>query len=668
LLGVSVNAREPEPREVIKSAREMSKKGAHAFALELYLKNLEKLDSLKVETQKALLQGIFDASLGLLDQKSYQSAIRGLVALLAPTRSGIMASKLGIRVRSLLDQTSLGLVIEGQANLAISALDSLMEDGPGGPLRWALLVRAYLEIGIHAKAKSTLYRALSLHPDAPELLFARASLAATLAKQAVSRSAYSRAESLLQEAATDLEKAVTTKSHAAGIHRALGKIKGSLWIYYQATGQYPRNTLMLQAAEEAYSEAARLDIRDPQAPFELGRLMFTAGDWVWAEVWFREASKRIKSFLALPDLPAPIRSSTLRRLEECRHFLASTYYHRAVDAANTGHFELARELVSTASKKVPAYSSRASELLTWLAVRRRSFQKEIDRLSKMPESGDAQTALGDLWMRVRDYPRAREAYSRALSKPLKAFTTAQVEDRLFGARQIQEPIIKTTQYAGELQVGLEVPKSLDRTYLQSMLHKAHAITMGYFPHRLKGPLGLKVFPNRRSYLSLAGPRVNAAQGGFYVYGRITTFQEPGRSRTKWLTILVHEITHRYVDEMTYHQAPRWLYEGIALLVSQRWSRADQTRLQKLAAADRLHDWNDLEELFVRNWNQPKEIDRLYLQAHHMVHWLVSRQDFDRIIILLAILRDGRPLEQAMAAAFGKSPEKLQELWLEELKR
>ena len=209
---------------------------------------------------------------------------------------------------------------------------------------------------------------------------------------------------------------------------------------------------------------------------------------------------------------------------------------------------------------------------------------------------------------------------------------------------------------------------MDRLMLQSLLQKAHALTMSFFPHRLNGPLGLKVFANRRAYLEAAGPRINQDQGRHYVFGRIVTFQEPGRTRGKWLDILVHEITHRYVDEMTYHQAPRWLYEGIARWVSGRWSKSDRVRLQKLAERGKLFKWAEMEELFVRNWNQPGVIDRLYLQSHHMVHWLVSLHDFNRIVVMLAFLRDGRPLEQAMTAAFGQTPEEMQRRWLEEISR
>ena len=651
--------------QTVKQALAESKQGNHAAAMELFQEAAKYYGSASVGERDAIRQGLFDSATGLIEAGKYAPAIGGLVTLLPLTRRGCSCQAFAVQVRMVLEYSAMSMILTDRSKLAIPALEALLKDSPGTPMRWALLARAYLEIGELEKAAHTLRRGLSLHAAAPELLFVKATLAGTMARREVARAGYQRAEFLLQDAVQDLQAALLREPKAGGIHRALGTVKGSLWVYYRATGQYQKALETLEASEVAFTDAAHLEPNNPEPAFELGNLLLTAQDWVWAEVWLREAQNRYRRISKSKREPEVARAAARRGVEACRERIVAALFNRAIDSANTANFDLARELLQSASKKMPAASAQANEMAGWVLARRTLFQREVDRLGSASDSGDAQVALGDLWMRARRYEQARMAYQRALKAELKSILPGQVQDRIHGTMQIEDrPAVENTE-VGSLEVSLETPAGVEIASLKTLLQKAHAMTMSVFPHRLHGPLGIKVFANRRAFLEQAAPRVGASQSGFYAFGRVVTFDEPHRSQGKWLEILVHEITHRYVDEMTYSHAPRWLSEGLALWVSEKWPAKKRVQIERLASEGRLIPWGELEKHYARNWNDPGEIQVLYLQSQHMVHWLIKRFTFERLMVLLGALRTGQAVDNAMVSAYGLPVEIMEIHWARE---
>jgi tetratricopeptide (TPR) repeat protein len=650
---------------IVQEALSQSTQGDHLGALELYKKAAGAFEAASVGEREAIRKGLLHEASLLFEKHEYQAAIGGLVALLPLTRCRGSCQSFVIQVRMLLEHAAMTMILTDRSEAAIPALEALLQDSPGTPMRWALLARAYLETGEIESAERTLRRGLSLHADSPELLFIKASLAGTLARLEVSRASYQRAEFLMQDAVRDLQAALLREPREGGIHRALGTLQASLWVYYRATGQYQKALSTLEAAEVAYTDAAHLSSTNPEPAFELGNLLFTAQDWIWAEVWLREARERYQEASRQKGVPEVARASARKSVERCEETIAAALFNRAIDAVNTARFDLARRLLRAASMKLPASAPQSTELLGWVLASRRAFQQKVDRLGGMTESGDAQVELGDLWMRAHRYDLARMAYQRALQGRLEKFQPDQIQDRIHGTLELQEkPVTKSAQ-VGSLEVFLEAPPELDADFLQNLLQKAHAMTMSRFPHRLSASLGIKVFGNRRAFLEEAAPRVGIYQSGFYAYGRVVTFHQPNRSHRKWLEILEHEITHRYVDEMTYSRAPRWLSEGLALWVSQKWSTAKRLQIDRLASSGRLIPWSEMEDHFARNWNQPEETRVLYLQSHHMVAWLVKRFTFERLMILLDTLRTGQNLDAAMVSAYGLPVEIMEVHWARE---
>ena len=356
--------------KTIQQALAESKQGNHGAALEFFQEAAKRFDTASVGERDAIRQGLFDAATGLIEVRKYQPAIGGLVVLLPLTRRGGSSQSFAVQVRMVVEYAAMSMILTDRSELAISALEALLQDSPGTPMRWAMLARAYLETKEFEAVGRTLRRGLSLHPDSPELLFVKASLAGTLARREVSRSGYQRAEFLMQDAVRDLQAALLREPRAGGIHRGLGAVRSSLWVYYRATGQYKQALFMLDGAEVAYTDAAHLDPDNPEPAFELGNLLFTAQDWVWSEVWMREARTRYGRASRQGQLPEVAREAARRSMQRCDQAIASALFNRAIDAVNTARFDQARGLLQADSQKMPASAAQSTELRRWVMARR----------------------------------------------------------------------------------------------------------------------------------------------------------------------------------------------------------------------------------------------------------------------------------------------------------
>ncbi len=645
----------------------ISRRGADALALDLYLNELGHVESAQPDQRAAFLKGLLLTCIRLIEHDANEPAMRGLVALL-PITGGKDAelAEIGTAARLALQRLCVDLILAHQPGLAVTGLDALLVDGSGDAMRWALLVRALVESGDNDKAQDTLKRALRLFPSAPELFFARATLAGALSREAVVHSNYARAGMLLVGAARDLEKSVAHEPGIASIRRALGKIRSSLWIFYKSTGHYKKAIEMLQAAEDAYADAAFLDPRNPEIPFELGRMLFSARDWIAAANWFDLAYRRYQALTKNKNLTAAARKDMRRNTDRCLHNLAATYHNRTLDAHNTAQFARARELVKQAARLVPAYAAQSQKLLGFLARSQADFERKKKKLENKPGSADALVALGDLLMQARDYAGARAAFEHAGALASDTFSSTQIADRVFSTRELNGSSRRIDLPLGYVQTELEIPKDFDTSVVVDLLQRANALNMGFFPNRLNGPVDLKIFPNRRAFIERAGPRISTRQAGACVFGRLLTFDVPGRPRAKWLEILVYEIAHRYVDELSYSNAPRWLSEGIALLISREWAARDDRRLYALAQDGRLASWNDLDRRLDQDWNDPEAINTIYLQSESIVRWLIRRHDRRRLFVLLAVMRAGAPLEMAIQQVYNLPLLNLEKNWRDEI--
>jgi hypothetical protein len=216
---------------------------------------------------------------------------------------------------------------------------------------------------------------------------------------------------------------------------------------------------------------------------------------------------------------------------------------------------------------------------------------------------------------------------------------------------------------GTLSVEAELPAlGFDANLLLVQLTKAHARAMGILPYRLVGALSIKVFANQRMFLEMGGERLGPLHQAFYSGGRILTYAEPHRGAGEWQKILMHGLAHRIVDEMSYSRAPRWLVEGLSRWASEPWTAQRRLQLKQLADRNRLFPFSQLDRNYVEGWNDPETLEVLYLQSQHMVLWLIRSYGFEKLLDLLAGLRQGHPLNKVLAEVYELKPETIEHLW------
>jgi tetratricopeptide (TPR) repeat protein len=562
-------------------AAERALEAGDAFsALPMFLGRLESLSDAPPEARRRVLEGALAACQALASTRRLEPARQGLMALLGPAREFSAEPLLADRIQQALERVALDLVVAGQPGPAAEALGALMASGPGSALRWALLARAHAEQGALERAAETLERGLQIHPDAPELLFVRAALTGTLAARSVARANFQGAEAMLRRAEVDLAQAAEREPGAAGIHRALGKIRADLWIHTRATGRPGEAQALLDLAEQALGEAIRLELEDPELPLELAELLLTAGDPVFAEVHFAEAARRFTDLAARAATPPDLR------------------------------------------RGATAGAARSQERRLQCRARRAFW------LARRAEAERALEAAGE---------RAEAPVERGNLSVLRRVHAFRI---------------------GELAVRLELPADMDPDPLRGLLERAQALCAAVLEHRLQGPLDLLVFTNRRAFLEGAGGGLDAGEAGTYLLGRAYTFQAPGRGWAAWLDLMVRLLAHRYVGEMSYTRAPRWLSEGLARWISQGLPAARAAELAALVRREPV-PWDRLEESYQVRAGDPQEREALDLQAHGMVAFLVERHGLERLQVLLAGLRAGKPIADALGLAFDRSAQDLE---------
>jgi len=170
-----------------------------------------------------------------------------------------------------------------------------------------------------------------------------------------------------------------------------------------------------------------------------------------------------------------------------------------------------------------------------------------------------------------------------------------------------------------LHIHLEVPI---RVHIQEQLHIPGGVEVAGWIEGL-------AIPNRNTIL-LRSPRVS-------------------RTPLELETVFAHELTHLALHRRVPHGLPRWLDEGLAMLVSRELRPGDIPILARLAATQSLTDFTGGRPDF----GGPRAPRAAYAQALSMVHYLKQRDGWEGLARLLNRLAAGDGVATAVATVYGQ---------------
>jgi hypothetical protein len=124
-------------------------------------------------------------------------------------------------------------------------------------------------------------------------------------------------------------------------------------------------------------------------------------------------------------------------------------------------------------------------------------------------------------------------------------------------------------------------------------------------------------------------------------------------------IFAHELAHLALGQRVPHGLPRWLNEGLAMLVSQELRPGDIPVLTRLAASNFLTNFSPIDLDFQGGMHRARAA---YAQSLSMVHYLKRQKGWPGLARLLDGLATGQGLSAAMTDVYGKPWPAIIEAW------
>ncbi len=313
-----------------------------------------------------------------------------------------------------------------------------------------------------------------------------------------------------------------------------------------------------------------------------------------------------------------------------------------------------------AEKKIldvnPVYG-RFYFLLADSLVSRRKYMEAVDFSRKAieldPELWPAYVTLGMNLTRVGDLDGGRRAMELAfegdpfnvwaansldLLEQMDKFVESESEHFLYRMSAEDGPVLSS--YAARL--AEEVYEKLTGRY-------------GFEP---EGPLYIEIFPDHGGFAvrTLGLPGLEGALG--VCFGKVIAMDSPRTRKAgtfNWGTTLWHEFAHVITMQMTNHNIPRWLTEGLSVSEEYKarpgWGDGIDLPFIKAYKEGKLLKVSELNRGFTRP-ESPQQIMLSYLQSALACQWMEETFGFDSIRRSLLLFAENRPAEEVFLETLG----------------
>jgi hypothetical protein len=175
-----------------------------------------------------------------------------------------------------------------------------------------------------------------------------------------------------------------------------------------------------------------------------------------------------------------------------------------------------------------------------------------------------------------------------------------------------------------------------------------------------------VYADEEAFYDALGPGTRENVGGQANADIRTMFGliRPSEVGSDWVDTLVsHELTHLVFAEAVanpYHFPPRWLNEGVAVVLSQGYDASDRATVSAAVGSGSIIPLEGLAGLF------PTQRDRFslaYAESASAVDHLIRTHGEDRLAALITSYADGVSDDEAFLAALGQTMREFDDGWL-----
>ena len=270
---------------------------------------------------------------------------------------------------------------------------------------------------------------------------------------------------------------------------------------------------------------------------------------------------------------------------------------------------------------------------------------------------------GDIAYYEHDSAAARRAWEQAKAKAAAAGSSTEKIDQRLKNLRTEERINADRKVRSTARFTIVVDKGVSRQNvdaIKQLLRNAYAQVSRDLKYYPRNKLPVEIY-SAKDFAVVTGP-VHRYIGGQYD-GKVRIPGTYKRTHPLYFrSLVVHEVTHGFVHDMSGTTCPRWLNEGIAEYEQRKIYRESLGALRRA-----LKRGDQLSQAELEAWKvslSDRALTNLYYdQAYSLTRYLIKRYRFFKIVQVLKDCGAGIPFDDAVSKRFHKGMDVLYREWL-----
>ncbi|MBM4290346.1 MAG: hypothetical protein FJ138_01935 [Deltaproteobacteria bacterium] len=279
--------------------------------------------------------------------------------------------------------------------------------------------------------------------------------------------------------------------------------------------------------------------------------------------------------------------------------------------------------------------------------------------------------------RYEEASRAFDAFKGALGARAAPYEGLMRE--AYDARDTLKGMSEERSPDGRFVVRYFEPDRLLLPYLFEVLAASDKALSEDFAYSPPSPILVEVYPTAEFLGRVSSLTVEEIETSGTIalcsYNRLMLTSPRGLARGYgWRDTLSHELVHYFVTKLTRNAVPIWLHEGIAKLQEARWrgrgglqlDPPQEDLLARSLEANQLITFDQMHPSMAKLPSQ-EAAGLAFAEVHTVAAYLIERRGYEGLRALLAALKGGAAMDDALDGTFGVTLSGLWDSWLTEMR-